>query len=32
MRAGLAQQVVRGGDTVNFDTSTGNITFSAVQR
>jgi hypothetical protein len=28
----LAQQVVRGGDTVNCDTSTGNITFSPVQR
>ncbi len=28
----LATQVVRGGDTVNCDTSTGNITFSPVQR
>jgi hypothetical protein len=28
----LAQQVVRGGDTVNCDTSTGNIAFSPVQR
>lgn len=28
----LAAQVVRGGDTVNCDTSTGNITFSPVQR
>lgn len=28
----LAQQVVRDGDTVNCDTSTGDITFSPVQR